>query len=177
MLPQQALKTNGNSAPHKTKKRILCRSQAPVVNTPPDTRAISKEKKTSSFRNFHFAQAEGKYPESPPPGGASHRSCGCAVAKRLHGRGGAGGVPGGFFHTLSRGQDLPPANRPHPKHPSPPPHKTKKLPPPVRWASGESCYNPPHERKNPPGHRRQLWRFGEFEKITEKLLHCAAMRV
>ena len=28
-------------------------------------------------------------PESPPPGGASHRSCGCAVAKRLNGEGGA----------------------------------------------------------------------------------------
>ena len=40
-------------------------------------------------------------PESPPQGGASHRSCGCAVAKRLHGRGGAGETPGEFFHTLS----------------------------------------------------------------------------
>ena len=32
---------------------------------------------------------DGKYPESPPQGGASHRSCGCAVAKRLNGEGGA----------------------------------------------------------------------------------------
>ena len=56
----------------------------------------------------HFAQAEGKCPESPPPGGASHRSCGCAVAKRLHGRGGAGEAPGEFFHILSRGQHSPP---------------------------------------------------------------------
>ena len=48
-------------------------------------------------------------PESPPPGGASHRSCGCAVAKRLHGKGGAGEDPGEFFHTLS-GVRAPAAN-------------------------------------------------------------------
>ena len=46
------------------------RMTTPVVNTPQsDTGAIPKEKKPSSFRNFHFAQAEGKYPESPPQGG------------------------------------------------------------------------------------------------------------
>ena len=37
MLPQQALKTNGNSAPYKTKKRILCRSQAPSMCPPPQS--------------------------------------------------------------------------------------------------------------------------------------------
>ena len=63
----------------------------PVVNTHPDTGAITKEKKNIVI------------PESPPLGGASHWSCDHAVAKRLHGEGGAGGVPEEFFHTLSCG--------------------------------------------------------------------------
>ena len=45
---------------------------SPVVNTsllqsPLEQTATTP--KPSSFRNFHFAQAEGKYPESPPQGG------------------------------------------------------------------------------------------------------------
>ena len=100
MLPQQALKINGNNAPHKTKNPSCCRSRggmrawpvhrpthAPatspqnkrqqrpptkpktpravtlwrhawlatpegVKESPPDTGAIPKEKKPSSFRNF-----------------------------------------------------------------------------------------------------------------------------
>ena len=46
MLPQQALKTNGNNAPHKTKKRILCRSQSPSMcppNPPLTPRAAAPE--------------------------------------------------------------------------------------------------------------------------------------
>ena len=61
----------------------------PVVKTfllQPPSEQTATTPKPSSFRNFHFAQAEGKCPESPPPGGASHRSCSCAVAKRLHER-------------------------------------------------------------------------------------------
>ena len=40
-------------------------------------------------------------PESPPPGGASHRSCGYAVAKRLHGRE-AGSPPSASARPASR---------------------------------------------------------------------------
>ena len=80
-------------------------SSACLRNRPQNKR---QQRQNHRHSGHHFAQAEGKCPESPPPGGASHRSCGCAVAKRLHGRGGAGEAPGEFFHILSRGQHSPP---------------------------------------------------------------------
>ena len=75
----------------------------PVVKPSPPQRPSEQTTTPPPHRHsgHHFAQAEGKCPESPPQGGASHRSCGCAVAKRLHGKGGAGEAPGKFFHTLS----------------------------------------------------------------------------
>ena len=50
-------------------------------------------------------------PESPPQGGASHRSCGYAVAKRLHGRGGAAWQS---FSELRHSRNNPQNKRPHP---------------------------------------------------------------
>ena len=95
--PATTLKTNGNSAPPppKTTPRAVTLWRHACLTTPvvkpslPQRLPVQPQKNPppSSFRNFHSAQAEGKRPESPPQGGASHRSCGCAVAKRLHGRG------------------------------------------------------------------------------------------
>ena len=45
-----------------------------------------------------------KYPESPPPGGASHRRCGCAVAKRPHGRDIVAALLGLFWRLLREGR-------------------------------------------------------------------------
>ena len=47
---------------------------------------------------------DGKHPESPPPGGASHRRCGCAVAKRLHGRDIVAALLGLFWRLLREGR-------------------------------------------------------------------------
>ena len=62
MLPQQALKTNGNSAPPQNKKSkplvpsspeaARRRMTTPVVNTPPDTGAIPKEKNNIVIPEF-----------------------------------------------------------------------------------------------------------------------------
>ena len=77
------------TAPLTKPKSALCVVPKLPWSTHPPTPEQSPKKKTVVI------------PESPPQGGASHRSCGCAVAKRLHGRGGAGEAPGEFFHTLS----------------------------------------------------------------------------
>ena len=111
--PATTLKTNGNSAPIKpmsfpssvrvkqSPNPLTPRAAAPAAacvsdhscgqHMPPQRLPIQPQKNPPPI----------VIPESPPPGGASHRSCGCAVAKRLHGRGGAGEIPGEFFHTLT----------------------------------------------------------------------------
>ena len=70
----------------------------PVKESPAGKTSLSKI--SSSFRNFHFAIAEENIRNLRRQAGASHRRCGCAVAKRLHGRDIVAALLGLFWRLL-----------------------------------------------------------------------------
>ena len=84
--PPRAIHSRGGTAPHdhscgRPAQRIL----PPICGV----WAVGRWKlKKHRHSGHHFARAEGKYRGISAARRASHWSCGCAVAKRLHGKGG-----------------------------------------------------------------------------------------
>ena len=96
--PQSPSEQTATTPPHKTKKPSCRHSVAACVSDHSRGQALPPANPLRTNGNNTQTIV---IPESPPQGGASHRSCGCAVAKRLHGRE-AGSPPSASARPASR---------------------------------------------------------------------------